>query len=45
MTKVKKWYNKLVTTPIDWPAMKVAMLLKYGTMDKDEIGAKLDQIK
>jgi hypothetical protein len=41
----KDWYKKLATTLVDWSVMKVAMLLKYGTMDKEEIWAKLDQIK
>ncbi len=43
--KSKDWYNKLVITLADWPCMKVAMPLKYNTMDKEEIRAKLEQIK
>jgi hypothetical protein len=29
---------------MDWQAMKVAMMLKYGTINKEEIRAKLDFI-
>jgi ATP-dependent exoDNAse (exonuclease V) beta subunit len=43
--KTKEWFKKFVTTLADWPTMKVAMLLKYGIVDKEEVRAKLDQIK
>ncbi len=43
--KSKDWYKKLATVPTDWPSMKVAMLLKYGMVDKEYIQVKLDQIK
>jgi hypothetical protein len=43
--KSKEFYKKLAIAPIDWLAMKVVMLLKYGIMDKEEVWAKLDQIK
>jgi hypothetical protein len=43
--KTKEWFKKFVTTLADWPAMKVAMLLKCGIVDKEEVRAKLDQIK
>jgi hypothetical protein len=43
--KSKELYKKLAIVPTDWPTMKVVMFLKYGTMDKEEVWAKLDQIK
>ncbi len=43
--KSKRWYKKLVDGLIDQPTMKVTMLLKYGIVDKEEVQAKLDQIK
>jgi hypothetical protein len=43
--KSKELYKKLTIAPIDWSTMKVVMLLKCGTMDKEEVWAKLDQIK
>jgi hypothetical protein len=43
--KSKEWFKKLMVVPIDWWTMKVAMLLKYGTIDKEEVRAKLDMIK
>ncbi len=43
--KSKELYKKLAIAPIDQPTMKVVMLLKYSTMDKEEVWAKLDQIK
>jgi len=30
---------------MDWWAMKVTMMLKYGTVDKEDIITKLDFIK
>ncbi len=43
--KSKDWFKKLTVIPMDWQAMKVAMMLKYGTIDKEEIKDKLDFIK
>jgi hypothetical protein len=43
--KSKKWFKKLATMPTNWQAIKVVMLLKYHIMDKEEIRAKLDQVK
>ncbi len=43
--KTNEWFKKFVTTLGDWPTMKIAMLLKYGIVDKEEVRAKLDQIK
>jgi hypothetical protein len=43
--KSKELYKKLAISPIDWLALKVVMLLKYGTIDKEEVWAKLDQLK
>jgi hypothetical protein len=44
-SKSKKWFKKLVATLVDWETMKATMLLKYGTIDKKEVKAKLDLIK
>jgi len=33
--KSKEWFKKLIATPMNRQAMKVAMLLKYGTIDKE----------
>jgi hypothetical protein len=43
--KSKKWFKKLVAAPMDWETMKATMLLKYGTIDKKKVRAKLDLIK
>jgi hypothetical protein len=43
--KFKEWFKELMAVPIDWQTMKATMLLKYGTIDKEEIKAKLDLIK
>jgi hypothetical protein len=43
--KSKEWFKKLIATPTNWQAMKVTMSLKYGTIDKKEVRAKLDLIK
>jgi hypothetical protein len=43
--KSKKWFKKLAMMLANWPSIKVVMLLKYCIMDKEEIKAKLDQIK
>jgi hypothetical protein len=43
--KSKELYKKLAIAPINWPALKVVMFLKYGTIDKEEVWAKLDQLK
>jgi hypothetical protein len=42
--KFKEWYKKLGTIPIDYPTMKIAMILKYGMVDKEEVCVQLDQI-
>jgi hypothetical protein len=42
---VKKWFKKLPITLADWQVVKANMLLKYGTIDKEEIRGKLDVIK
>lgn len=34
-------FKMLVTTPTTWQDMKVAMMLKYDTIDKKEFKAKL----
>jgi hypothetical protein len=41
----KEWFKELVAAPMDWETMKGAMLLKYGTIDKEEVKAKHDLIK
>jgi hypothetical protein len=33
----KEWFKKLVATPITWQDMEATMLLKYVTIDKEEI--------
>lgn len=44
--KAKELFKKLgVVAPSDWQAMKVTMLLKYGTIDKEKVRTKLDLIK
>jgi hypothetical protein len=43
--KSKDLVKKLTATPMDWWAMKVTMMLKYSTIDKEDIRAKLDFIK
>jgi hypothetical protein len=43
--KSKERFKKLIATLMDWQALKAAMLLKYGTIDKKEVRAKLDLIK
>ncbi len=43
--KSKEWLKKLTFTPTDWQAMNATMLLKYGTIDKQEVEAKFDLIK
>jgi hypothetical protein len=43
--KSKEWLKKLMVVPTDWWTMKATMLLKYGTVDKEEVRAKLDLIK
>ncbi len=43
--KSKDLVKKSMATPMDWQAMKVAMMLKYGIVDKEDIRAKLDFIK
>ncbi len=43
--KSKEWFKNLIIAPTDWQTMEVAMLLKYGTIDKEEVKAKLDLIK
>ncbi len=35
----------MAIVPTNWPSMKVAMLLKYDMVDKEDIKAKLDQMK
>jgi hypothetical protein len=42
--KFKEWYKKLGTTPVDYPTMKSAMILKYGMVDKEEVCVKINQI-
>jgi hypothetical protein len=34
-----------MATPTNWQTMKIAMLLKYGIINKEEVRAKLDLIK
>ncbi len=41
----KEWWKKLGTILADWPTMKATMIQKYGIVDKEEVSAKLDQIK
>jgi len=44
--KAKELFKKLgVVALSDWQAMKVTMLLKYGTIDKEKVRTKLDLIK
>lgn len=43
--KSKDSIKKLTVTPMYWQVVKVAMMLKYGTIDKEDIRAKLDFIK
>lgn len=44
-SKAKKWFKELHATHVDWWAMKVGMLLKYKTIDKEEIKVELDVFK
>jgi len=43
--KAKEWFKIFVIVPSNWPAMKATMFLKYGTVGKEKVKAKLDQIK
>jgi hypothetical protein len=43
--KFKEWFKKVVATPTTSQDMKVTMLLKYFTIDKEKVGMKLDMIK
>jgi hypothetical protein len=43
--KAKKWFKKFVIVPSNWLVMKATMFLKYGTVGKEKVKAKLDQIK
>jgi hypothetical protein len=39
--KAKEWFKKITITLTNWPAMKVAMLLKYGIMDMKKLRPNL----
>jgi hypothetical protein len=43
--KSKEWFKNLTVARTDWWTMEATMLLKYGTIDKEEVRAKLDLIK
>ncbi len=43
--KAKERFKKIIIVPSNWLAMKATMFFKYGTMGKEKVKAKLNQIK
>jgi hypothetical protein len=43
--RAKEWFRRLQPTPVDWAELRTLMVQKYGNIDADDIGMKMDAIK
>jgi hypothetical protein len=43
--RAKEWFRRLQLAPVDWAELRTLMVQKYGNIDADDIGMKMDAIK
>ncbi len=43
--KARDWFRRLQPAPVDWVELRALISQKYGSVDDDDIRAKLDAIK
>jgi len=43
--RAKDWFRRLQLAPADWGNLRTLMIQKYGNIDADDIGMRMDAIK